>query len=365
MTDLILCVTNDLVHDRRMQRIGRSLTEAGYRVTLVGRRYADASALGPQPFRQERMRLWFRRGKAFYVEYQIRLFILLLFRRADALVAVDLDTILPVALVGWLRRKPCIFDAHEDYTRVPELLERPRETAIWEWVGRWSIPRMALCYTVGEALSRILGDRYGIPFEVIRNVPPRQDRGRPLPGIATRQLWYHGTLNAGRGLEEIIQAMPALPGWRLKIAGDGVLAVHLENMIRRLGLGDRVTLLHWVAPEALWEHMAASAIGLNLLDGRAESYRYSLANKTFDYIQAGLPAICMDFPEYQSLDSQGPIGVLVEDMSTPRLVEAVRKLEDPGYYQTCQQALLRCREEWIWEKESERLIRLYRRILPR
>jgi glycosyltransferase involved in cell wall biosynthesis len=364
MADLIFCVTNDLVHDRRMQRICRSLAEAGYDVTLVGRCYPDSPEQLVQPFRQVRMPLWFRRGKPFYLEYQIRLFFLLLFKRFDALVAIDLDTILPVALAGRLRGIPCIFDAHEDFTRVPELLGRPRETKVWEWVARSAIPHMVLCYTVGEILADRLSSRYGRSFGVIRNVPPRREYQFPLPEINHKVLWYHGTLNAGRGLEEVVQAMPALPAWQLRIAGDGVLAVRLETMIQKLGLEDRVTLLHWVSPDALWGHMADASIGLNLLDGRSESYLYSLANKTFDYVQAALPAIAMDFPEYRTLQAQGPIGELVLDMGLDHLVAAIRKLEDPRHYRDCQQALLRCRELWVWENEAELLIKWYRQILP-
>lgn len=364
MNRIIFTVTNDLVRDRRMQRICGSLSRAGYRVTLVGRRYADSPQLPRQDFHQHRLKLWFRRGKLFYLEFHVRLFLYLLTHQAKAMCAVDLDTILPIRLVTALRRIPAFFDAHEDYTRVPELLGRSRERMVWEWIARQAIPGMRCCYTVNETLARIFSIRYGKSFSVIRNVPQRITRGGELPNLSHRLLWYHGDLNPGRGLEEIVMAMPALPGWRLHIAGHGVLSAALEAMIRKLGLAERVELLHWVAPDHLWNHMSGASIGLNLLDGRSESYFHSLANKTFDYIQAGLPAISMDFPEYRRLQVQGPIGVLVEDLSIAAIVEAVRKLENPATYRKCQDSLKRLRQFLVWEEEEKALVTLYGKECP-
>lgn len=364
MTRIIVAVTNDLVRDRRMQRICGSLSRAGYRITLVGRCYADSPPLTPQDFHQHRLRLWFRRGKLFYLEFHIRLFLYLLTHPAQAMCAVDLDTILPVRMVAGIRRIPAFFDAHEDYTGVPELIGRPRERKIWEWVARKAIYGMRCCYTVNETLAGIFSARYGKRFSVVRNVPMRIVVEPELPNLSHRILWYHGDLNPGRGLEEIISAIPALPGWRLRIAGHGVLAVKLESMVRKLDLSERVELLHWVAPDDLWKHMAGASIGLNLLDARSESYYHSLANKSFDYIQAGLPAIAMDFPEYRRLQDQGPIGVLVEDLSMTAIVEAVRKLEDPTTYLKCQDSLKRLRQVMVWEEEEKALVALYGKEIP-
>lgn len=359
---IILTVSNDLVYDRRMQRIAGALQSGGYQVTLLGRYYEDSPALMPQDFKQVRLPLFFRKGKMFYLELQIRLFFKLLVSRVDILCAIDLDTIIPTVLVGWLRGKKRVFDAHEYFTEVPELLDRPGSRKVWDAIGKWAVPKMDLCYTVGPALADIFEKYYGKPFGVIRNLPLKTGVLDALPNLDNKVIWYQGALNRGRGLEEAIDGMFVFPGWSLWIAGEGDLSVSLREQVRKSGLEERVRFLGWVNPEDLPGYAASGSIGLNLLDGRSKSYYYSLANKTLDYIQGGMPAIYMDFPEYQALASDGQIGVGVPNLELQSLANALRKLMDPGMYQQCQDDLLRLREVLTWEKESEILIDLYKQL---
>lgn len=57
---IILTVSNDLVYDRRMQRIAGALQSGGYQVTLLGRCYDDSPALISQDFKQVRLPHFFR-----------------------------------------------------------------------------------------------------------------------------------------------------------------------------------------------------------------------------------------------------------------------------------------------------------------
>ena len=106
MKRVVLSVTNDLFTDPRVDKVAHSLERMGCAVLLVGRRYADSPALPQRSYSTHRMRLLFRKGPAFYAEYQFRLFLFLLFVRCDILVANDLDTLLPNVLVARLRRRP-------------------------------------------------------------------------------------------------------------------------------------------------------------------------------------------------------------------------------------------------------------------
>mgnify|MGYP000632638648 CR=1 FL=1 len=141
---IILTVTNDLAYDQRMIRICGSLAKAGHEVELVGRRRRGSPELPDMPYSQTRLPCHFEKGKFFYLEYNLRLFVFLLFRRFDALCAIDLDTILPCLWASQLHRKPCLYDAHEYFTEVPEVTRRPRIRRIWEKVADYAIPRMKL-----------------------------------------------------------------------------------------------------------------------------------------------------------------------------------------------------------------------------
>jgi uncharacterized protein (DUF302 family) len=68
-------VINDLSYDQRMQRICSSLASAGYDVTLVGRKLKSSKELKNQLFKQMRLKCFINKGKFFYLEYNIRLFL--------------------------------------------------------------------------------------------------------------------------------------------------------------------------------------------------------------------------------------------------------------------------------------------------
>lgn len=359
MKRILFAVSNDLVHDRRMQRICTSLQAVGWECTLLGRAYADSPPLREEVFQQRRMQLWFRRGKLFYLELNWRLWWAAWRSDADVFCGVDLDTLLPLTLVGRWRSKKVVYDAHEYFTEVPELLGRNLVRRCWDLVARYCIPRVDLAYTVGPALAAELAVRYGRPFEVIRNVPTARKTEERLPSLSHRVLWYHGALNAGRGLEVLIDSLAALPAYQLLLAGEGDLSEDLRRHAAAKGLRERVTFLGWVHPEDLPGKMSMASIGFNVLDGRSRSYYFSLANKAFDYIQAVLPSVYMDFPEYRALEGEGAPGVAIDLLTPEAVAAAVRQLEEPARYQTCQTFLMKIQKDYTWEKEQDKLVRVY------
>ncbi|MEO6760490.1 MAG: glycosyltransferase, partial [Saprospiraceae bacterium] len=161
---IIICtVTNDLTYDQRMQRICTSLAEQGYWVQLVGRQLPASIPLKSRPFEQKRLRCRFRKGFPFYAEYNLRLFFYLMTARYDAVCSVDLDTLGAGCLATLLRRKKRVFDAHEYFTEVPEVVHRPVVKAFWGLVAWCCLPFYRHAYTVGPALAEIFAKKYGLP----------------------------------------------------------------------------------------------------------------------------------------------------------------------------------------------------------
>jgi len=355
---IIATVTNDLTFDRRMQRICRTLASEGYSVTLVGRVLANSKPIEPEPYEQHRIGCWFNKGKLFYLEFNLRLLWYLLWQKADVVCAVDLDTIVPCFTVaqwkGWKR----VYDAHEYFSEVPEVVHRPRVKKIWEWVAARYIPQAHLAYTVGPALAGIFTERYGIPFHAIRNVPDEVAETTTPP--ATGYLLYQGALNKGRGLEALLGAMQYLD-LKLKIAGEGDLSTQLRQMADELGVSHKVEFLGFVKPADLPALTAGAWLGLNLLENMGLSYYYSLANKCFDYIQAALPAVHMDFPEYRALVEKHGVGVLLKELSPEGIVTVIRDLQQhPDEYSEIIVACRNVKKRFTWQIEAGNLLKLYR-----
>lgn len=352
-----------------MQRVCGSLAAAGYRVQLVGWQRPASPPLTAQPYAQHRLRGWFQRGKLFYLEYNLRLFLYLLGQRAAAWCAADLDTALPVWLRARLGGQPFAYDAHELFTEVPEVVARPAVQRLWRWVEGFIVPRARLAYTVGPALARVFEQRYGRPFAVVRNV----SRLRPdedLPGSATAPqgyILYQGALNVGRGLESLLDAMPQVAG-RLVICGEGDLSVALRARAGQLGLiaSGQVEFRGFVLPEALHEVTRHAAVGIMLLENIGLSYYYSLANKFFDYVHAGIPQVLIDFPEYRALNDQFDVAELVADLRPATLAAALNRLlrDEPARYQHLAGNCRRARLQLSWQHEERGLLRLWQEVVP-
>ena len=78
MTKIVCTVTTDLNYDQRMIRICSALADAGYEVTLVGRKRKHTKEFSDKPYKQVHLSGWFENGFLFYAEYNISLFFYLL-----------------------------------------------------------------------------------------------------------------------------------------------------------------------------------------------------------------------------------------------------------------------------------------------
>jgi glycosyltransferase involved in cell wall biosynthesis len=368
-THITLCATSDLVTDQRMMRICQALQDAGFEVELIGRSLPNSLPLESRSYKQTRLLCYFHKGKFFYIEFAIRLFIRLLRQKTNIINAVDLDTVMPVWAAAWLRGRVCTYDAHEYFTEVPEVVNRRATKYIWERIATFCIPRMDACYTVGGALAHIFSNRYGVPFATVRNMATfknKQDHKSnnrlSVNDESPRIILYQGVLNVGRGLEASIAAMQHIKNAELWIAGDGDIRADLEQQVTEMQLQHNVKFLGKLRPEALQSLTEKAYIGLNLLENRGLSYYYSLANKTFDYIQAGVPAIHTQFPEYQALNDQYNIGFLLPDLQPELLAKAINQLlNDDILYQSLQQNCVAAAQILHWEKEKETLLELYKK----
>jgi glycosyltransferase involved in cell wall biosynthesis len=362
--NIVCTVTNDLNTDQRMHRICRSLAAAGHRVTLVGRVLPHSAPLQEQPFSQVRLRCWRHKGFLFYAEYNLRLFFFLLLRPFDAVNAVDFDTLPAATWASVLRRKPRVFDAHEYFTEVPEVTNRPWVKWIWEQIGRLHLRYYRHAYTVGPALAALFSKQHLIPFEVVRNMPLRRPSLPDKPVRPPYILLYQGALNEGRGIEILLEAMTQLPATvQLWLAGTGDLHAALQVQAQQLQLGDRVQFMGVMHPSRLTRLTDQAWLGLNLLEHRGESYYYSLANKFFDCVQAEVPVLSMQFPEYEALNRDHEVAILLPNLAVATVVETIQQLmTSPERYAKLQSACRMAAAEWCWEREEIKLLRLWNNI---
>lgn len=355
-------MTNDLNQDQRMHRICSSLADAGWNVTLVGRMKKKSTPLLAMPFTQKRMTCLFEKGPAFYLEYNLRLWIYLLriAKGTKVVYSVDTDTVLACSMAARITGKPLIYDAHEYFTETPELIRRPVVKAIWAMIERISLPYAALCITVSQSLADILGQLAGKKFHTILNVPTKDTSGYDDHKQSGKPyILYQGMVNEGRGLENMIRALPSIPDTDLVIAGDGDIMDTIRQLAASGPASDRVILAGWQTPDQLKALTRDASLGLNLLESHSKSYYYSLANKYFDYMHAGVPCLSMDFPEYRRINDEYQTGILIQSTDPTLIADKVNSLfANPGTLNLIKKNCRKASEIFCWDREKIKLVEL-------
>lgn len=363
---IIIGISGHIHTDQRMKRIATSLSKHGANVCLYYRDYVKHGDTHPSdtlPFETQAMHLWAKQGVLFYLLLNWHLFTRLLFKKMDVLYAVDADTLPAMTLLSILKRKRLIYDAHEYFCEVPELKNHSLKKSIWDKVTLWGVRQAWKCISVGPMLAKELERRYGKPFAVVRNTTVLEDAPSSnvtLPFILPDQpvLIYQGALNKGRELELLIQAMKELPDMYCVLAGEGDLSIHLRDLAKGM---QNIHFTGVLSPQTLKVLTPQCFAGYNLLDAEGSlSYYYSLSNKYFDYIHAGIPSISSYLPEYEALNASTGAGACIENTKDALIKTLQSWHTDKALYQKFRENTNIARNVYHWKTDESTLLDLFR-----
>lgn len=224
--------------------------------------------------------------------------------------------------------------------------------------------------TVGPKLAEALQEHYRLPETplVVRNtpeqiaLPPEQPTAWPL------RLLYHGQVLEDRGLEALIDSIPI---WqtrhRLTIRGDGN-AAYIDRLRRRVaetGAQAQVSFEPAVPPGEVMSLAAAQAdIGVHFTPLETKQRHFSLPNKLFEYIGAGLAVAVSPGADLRRIVEAYGLGVVSADAGSRAVADAINGLTQPAvvaYRRNARLAAL----ELCWEHEREILRESFRSMLER
>lgn len=363
---VLISVSSDLVTDQRVNRTATTLKDAGYHVLVIGRVRRNSPELPARRYRSKRLRLIFEKGPLFYATFNLRLFWFLMWNHADILLANDLDTLLPNYLASRLKRIPLVYDSHEYFTGVPELQHRPRIKNIWKKIERYIVPKLQFAFTVNQSIANLYREEYNIPFEVIRNLPVNDEteviqdkwtlrKTLDLPSDKTIYILQGAGINIDRGAEEAVEAMKFTDGLLL-IVGDGDVVPQLKVLVSKLNLQDKVRFVPRQSPAILKRYTRAADAGITLDKDTNINYRFSLPNKLFDYLQAGIPVIASDLPEVSRVIREYNAGWIAADHHPETIAALFRNVTDKDKLAATLPGIHRAAKELHWGKEKEKLL---------
>jgi glycosyltransferase involved in cell wall biosynthesis len=362
---ITVLVSNDLQHDQRVAKVCATLLEMGFRITLVGRLLPHSKPF-ECPYETRRFRLPFHTGALFYAALNVRLVFYLLFKRTDIIVANDLDTLLPAFIIARLKGRELVYDSHEYFTEAEGLTNRPLPKKVWLAVEGFIFPKLKYVITVNETIAGIYRALYHVPVHVVRNVPmlreevvvaSREALGLPIDKrIALLQGAY---IDPDRGGMELAQSMEFLPDALLLIIGSGRDLENIKREVTKKNLEERVRFIAKVPFRELQQYTAVADVGVSLDKPLHLNYAYSLPNKLFDYIHAGLPVLVSDLPELRRIVEGYNLGRVVSRVEPREIATALQEMfsdENGGVWKL---NALKAAKELNWQREQEVVRKVY------
>lgn len=356
---IIVSVSNDITTDQRVHKVCQTLFDLGYDVLLIGRKLKNSLELESRDYKCKRIKLWFNKGFLFYLNLNLRLFFILLFKKSHYLLSNDLDTLLANYSVSKIRNSKLYYDSHELFTEVPELENRNFVKNIWLKIEKICFRKIFKAYTVCDSIADFYNNKYNLDFKVIRNLPYYNHESISYDK-RDNIIIYQGALNKDRGLEIMIESMTNINDYKLIIVGKGDIENYLKKLTQELNLDDKVEFKGQLKYQDLKTFTQKSKLGLSLERNTNLNYYYSLPNKVFDYINCGTPVLCSDFPEMSKIINDYNVG---ETFSGSNAIELGKVISDilgntekmQKYHENCEAAS----KELCWEKEREKLVNLY------
>jgi len=362
---ITVLVSNDLQHDQRVAKVCATLLEMGFRITLVGRLLPDSKPF-ERPYETRRFRLPFQTGALFYAALNVRFFFYLLFKRTDIIVANDLDTLLPAFLIAHLKRRELVYDSHEYFTEAEGLTNRPLPKKVWLAIEGFIFPKLKYVITVNETIAGIYRALYHVPVHVVRNVPMLREQevvaSRDALGLPSdkRIILLQGAyIDPDRGGMELAQGMEFLPYALLLIIGSGRDLENIKREVAKRKLEDRVCFIDKLPFRELQQYTAVADVGVSLDKPLHLNYAYSLPNKLFDYIHAGLPVLVSDLPELRRIVEGYNLGRVLSRVEPREIATALQEMfsdENGGVWKL---NALKAAKELNWQREQEVVRKVY------
>jgi glycosyltransferase involved in cell wall biosynthesis len=331
-----------------------------FEVLVIGRKLKSSIPL-KRAYKTKRFKLLFNAGFLFYAEYNLRLFCYLLFTKKDMLLANDLDTLLPNYLISKLQNKKIIFDSHELFPEIPELVHRPKVKKVWLALEKHILPKLKNNYTVCSSIAEFYKNKYHSNFTTIKNLPTKKEVKKGAFSFNTNSkkiILYQGALNVGRGIELMIETMHFLENNLLVLIGDGDICQTLKDKVCKEELDSKVFFLGKITPTELHKLTPLASIGLSLEQDLGLNYRFALPNKIFDYIQAEVPILVSNLPEMSQIISAYNVGEIVKNRTPEKLAIQIKKVLENEYAKELKLA----KSALIWEQQEAQLLALFNNL---
>lgn len=261
-------------------------------------------------------------------------------RGIDAIIACDLETLLPAVFLKSRFSVPLIYDAHEFWPDSYDAFT-PAEFEFWQGFERKLLEHTDEAVTVSPGLATFMSNFYGRHFGFLPNCEPRTalhyqktdglDSGDFRLDLAADQVAFvvQAGFGPGRGFELLIDAWHKTDRRaKLFLRGpDGAYKQALMARARNLNLlGTRILFPEAVSESELVAAASYADVGIIPYEPKSINNRYCGPNKLSQYLAAGIPVLSNRLQFVEQILCDGDCGVVADFTDVAALVECVDAL---------------------------------------
>ena len=377
---VLMLLTNAYDPDPRVRQEALALIGMGCRVRLLA---WDRDLKAPatecmEGVEVERVFLSSAHGKGtlqlfFYAWVYLKMFCRGMRTSFDVVHCHDLDTLPLGFMMGKLKGKPVVYDAHESFT---DMLEGNVHRVVLRGlvhIEDFLIRRIDLLITVGEKLRRHFTER-GTRHSVVvgnwkrlgdfsrseeQNQEVRRQLGIPAGAMVVVCITQ---LLKDRKIEKLLHAIDQSPITYVIVGGKGVL----ENLVvRAASANPRIIYVGFVSGKRIADLTCASDIVYYGFDPDNPNARFSAPNKLYEALAAGRPLITGDFGEIADVVRKSSCGIVLPEYSVREILKAFAALENRERRTwMAYNAKQTGQSEMNWEKGERVLYREYSALMP-
>lgn len=369
-----LLVLNNFTHDSRVLKTGLTLRSLGYDITVIALHDNRATLTETvHGLNVERIHLKSRAWP------KLRMIQVLKFlewtvaavwrsRRVDVVHCNDLNTLPTGVLLKLLTlgRTKIVYDAHEFESNQRPNQSRLTIRTLQAFEGaliRFADAVITVSQSIADEYARIYGIR---PPDLVLNCPPfrplqKRDLFRRALGIHRDQkiFLYQGALTAGRGVELLLNTFTGTRAAHVVVfMGYG----NLETVIQEHAARNPNVFFHpAVSPDAVLDYTSSADVGILVAERACLSYEFSLPNKLFEYVMAGIPVVTSTLREMRRFVETTGVGVVAKQNSVEAVRDAMRTVLalDASELRT---RIDIARGSYCWEQQEVQLQAVYRSL---
>jgi glycosyltransferase involved in cell wall biosynthesis len=377
---VLMLLTNAYDPDPRVRQEALALVGMGFRVRLLAwdRDLKRAGKECMDGVEVERVFLASTHGRGgtqlfFYAWLYLKMLWRGLRTPFDVVHCHDLDTLPLGFLLGKLKRKSIVYDAHESF---PDMLAGNVHPAVRRGLTRlenFLIRRIDLLITVGEKLRRHFAERGAHRSVVVgnwkrlgdfsrsesQNCELRQRFGIPENALAVVCITQ---LLKDRKIEELLAAAQDCPDVYVILGGKGVLE---GRIVQEMATNPRIRFVGFVPAKQIADHTCAADVVYYGFDPDNPNARFSAPNKLYEALAAGRPLITGDFGEIAEVVREAKCGIVLPHYSAVEIRKAFAVLEQRELRNEMAANAARFGRTFLnWEKGQEILFHEYSSLLP-